>query len=108
MRTRGYGEPAKHNGTGFGMSFRRGASFLLLGLLFLMPRAGVPQASGTSRPNVVVFVADDLGWRDVGVYGNRFIRTPNLDSLARSGLRVKLAFGTSPQCSPSRISMLSG
>ena len=90
------------------MSFRRGASFLLFGLLFVMPRLGSPQSPATSHPNVVVFVADDLGWRDVGVYGNRFIRTPNLDRLARSGLRVKLAFGTSPQCSPSRISMLSG
>jgi N-sulfoglucosamine sulfohydrolase len=59
-------------------------------------------------PNILVLVADDLGWRDVGVYGNRFIRTPNIDQLARSGLRVKHAFGTSPQCSPSRISMLTG
>ena len=90
------------------MSFRLGAVSLLLGLLFLMPRPGTPQSSVTPRPNVVIFVADDLGWRDLGVYGNRFIRTPNLDRLARSGLRVRLAFGTSPQCSPSRISMLSG
>jgi arylsulfatase A-like enzyme len=65
-------------------------------------------AQGQSlHPNIVVFVADDLGWRDLGVQGNRFIRTPNLDGLARSGLRVELAFGTSPQCSPSRISTLS-
>ncbi len=60
------------------------------------------------RPNIVVFVADDLGWRDTGVYGNRFIRTPNIDRLARSGLRVAYAFGTTPQCSPSRISTLTG
>src|SRR5688572_22780419 len=90
------------------MSFRRGAISLLLGLLILIPRLGTAQSPGTSHPNVVVFVADDLGWRDLGVYGNRFIRTPNLDRLAQSGLRVKFAFGTSPQCSPSRISMLSG
>ena len=61
-----------------------------------------------TKPNIVVLVADDLGWRDTGVYGNRFIRTPNIDRLARSGLIVRLAFGTSPQCSPSRISMLTG
>ncbi len=66
------------------------------------------QAPANARPNVVVLVADDLGWRDTGVYGNRFIRTPNLDRRARSGLRVQFAFGTSPQCSPSRISMLTG
>ncbi|MGH7527205.1 MAG: sulfatase family protein, partial [Gemmatimonadales bacterium] len=61
-----------------------------------------------ARPNVVVFEADDLGWRDVGAYGNATIRTPNIDRLARSGLRVVYAFGTSPQCSPSRISTLTG
>jgi arylsulfatase A-like enzyme len=61
-----------------------------------------------ARPNIVVLVADDLSWRDTGVYGNRFIRTPNLDRLAQSGLVVRFAFGTSPQCSPSRISMLTG
>jgi arylsulfatase A-like enzyme len=53
-------------------------------------------------------VADDLGWRDLGIYGNRGVRTPNIDRLARSGLRVVHAFGTSPQCSPSRISTLTG
>ena len=68
----------------------------------------MPQASAESRPNVVVLVGDDLGWRDTGPYGNDAIRTPNIDQLARSGLRVEHAFGTSPQCSPSRISMLTG
>jgi N-sulfoglucosamine sulfohydrolase len=61
-----------------------------------------------ARPHVIVFVGDDLGWRDTGAYGNGAIRTPSIDRLARSGLRVEYAFGTSPQCSPSRISMLTG
>ena len=65
-------------------------------------------ALGSARPNIVVFVGDDLGWRDTGPYGNAAIRTPNIDRLARSGLLVRYAFGTSPQCSPSRISILSG
>jgi arylsulfatase A-like enzyme len=80
------------------------------GLLAASLLAGTPaQAQGPApTPNIVVLVADDLGWRDTGVYGNRFIRTPNIDRLARSGLVVRLAFGTSPQCSPSRISMLTG
>ena len=60
------------------------------------------------RPNIVVYVADDLGWRDTGVYGNAAVRTPNIDRIARSGLTVRYAFVTSPQCSPSRISILSG
>ena len=55
-----------------------------------------------------MFIGDDLGWRDTGPYGNAAIRTPDIDRLARSGLRVERAFGTSPQCSPSRISILTG
>jgi N-sulfoglucosamine sulfohydrolase len=66
------------------------------------------QKDSVARPNILVLVADDLGWRDTGVYGNHGIRTPNIDRLARSGLIVRFAFGTSPQCSPSRISILSG
>jgi N-sulfoglucosamine sulfohydrolase len=72
------------------------------------PASAAAQAPAGSRPNVIVFVADDLGWRDTGIYGTVGIRTPNIDRLARSGLRVERAFGTSPQCSPSRISILTG
>ncbi len=61
-----------------------------------------------SRPSIVVFVGDDLGWRDTRPYGNAAVRTPNIGRLARTGLLVSYAFGTSPQCSPSRISILSG
>ena len=66
------------------------------------------QSADERRPNIVVFVADDLGWRDIEPYGNTAVRTPNLTRLARAGLLVRYAFGTSPQCSPSRISVLSG
>ena len=66
------------------------------------------QAQPSVRPNIVVFVGDDLGWRDTRPYGNAAVRTPSIKRLARSGLVVRYAFGTSPQCSPSRISMLSG
>ena len=66
------------------------------------------QAPPPSRPNIVVFVGDDLGWRDTRSYGNAAVRTPHIERLARSGLLVRYAFGTSPQCSPSRISILSG
>ncbi len=66
------------------------------------------QATPETRPNILVFVGDDLGWRDTGPYGNTSIHTPNIDRLARSGLRVTRAFGTTPQCSSSRISILTG
>jgi N-sulfoglucosamine sulfohydrolase len=80
----------------------------LLATALVASRAVPCQGQAETRPNIVVLVADDLGWSGTGVYGNRAIRTPNIDRLARSGLRVKLAFGTSPQCSPSRIGMLTG
>ena len=76
--------------------------------LIATPLAGLAQTTDDGRPNVIVFVGDDLGWRDTGAYGNPFIRTPSIDRLARSGLRVEYAFGTTPQCSPSRISTLTG
>ena len=66
------------------------------------------QAPAVRRPNVVVFVGDDLGWRDTEPYGNTGIRTPAIARLARAGMVVRYAFGVSPQCSPSRIGMLSG
>jgi arylsulfatase A-like enzyme len=64
--------------------------------------------SDAGPPNIVVFVADDLGWRDTEPYGNAAIHTPNIARLAHQGLLVRYAFGTSPSCSSSRISILSG
>jgi N-sulfoglucosamine sulfohydrolase len=87
---------------------QRSISLLLPGLLGFGSMPLGAQAGAGSLANVVVFVADDLGWRDIGAYGNAAVKTPHLDRLARSGLRVEHAFGTSPQCSPSRISTLSG
>ena len=86
------------------------ATRLLALVLALASPAGFAfaQAAQQARPNIVVFVADDLGWRDSGPYGNTAIGTPHIDALARSGLLVKRAFGTTPQCGPSRISILSG
>ncbi|CAN5278729.1 sulfatase [soil metagenome] len=62
----------------------------------------------SSLPNILIFVADDAGWRDFGCYGNTSIQTPNIDALAKGGLKVNRAFLTSPQCSPSRTSILTG
>lgn len=67
-----------------------------------------PAADSAERPNILVFVADDAGWRDVGAYGNDVVRTPTVDRLAATGLTFERAFLTTPQCSPSRISMLTG
>jgi arylsulfatase A-like enzyme len=58
------------------------------------------------RPNILLIVADDLGFTDLGCYGSE-IRTPNLDALARSGIR-NTSFHTAPTCSPTRAMLLSG
>jgi arylsulfatase A-like enzyme len=60
------------------------------------------------RPNFVVFVADDAGARHFGCYGNRSIRTPNIDRLSTEGITADKAMLTTSQCSPSRISILTG
>lgn len=81
-----------------------------LGILTFTPHPGAsqPTTDDSNKPNIVVFVADDAGWRDFGVYGNETIRTPNVDRLAANGLTFERAFLTTPQCSPSRISILTG
>lgn len=61
-----------------------------------------------TRPNVILILADDLGWRDTGFAGSSFYQTPHLDSLASSGLRFTQAYAASPLCSPTRASILTG
>lgn len=61
-----------------------------------------------SRPNVVVIYADDLGYGDVGCFGSDDVRTPHLDRLAASGIRLTNWYSNSPVCSPSRASLLKG
>jgi len=81
-------------------------NLLLFCILFSNPLYSAPE--NNTPPNILVLVADDAGWRDFGCYGNDNIRTPNIDRLARSGLKAENAFLTIPQCSPSRISVLTG
>ena len=61
-----------------------------------------------SRPNILVIVSDDQGYADAGFQGNRDIPTPNLDALARDGVRCPRAYVTAPVCSPSRAGLLTG
>lgn len=63
--------------------------------------------SEEKRPNIIVFIADDAGM-DFGCYGNKGIKTPNIDRLASQGIRFEKAYLTSPQSSPSRTSMMTG
>jgi arylsulfatase A-like enzyme len=68
----------------------------------------MPQISSASRPNVLIIMADDLGYGDLGSYGGKNLRTPHLDTLAASGVRFTDFYVTSPRCTPSRASLLTG
>ena len=64
-------------------------------------------AQASDRPNVVVIVADDLGWADVGFHGNQIIDTPSLDRIAAEGAQLN-RFYTTPLCSPTRAALMTG
>ncbi|MDA9260358.1 sulfatase [Puniceicoccaceae bacterium] len=62
----------------------------------------------TTRPNVLIFFIDDLGWTDVGVNGSTFHETPHIDGLAASGVNFKRSYSANPVCSPTRAAMMTG
>lgn len=64
--------------------------------------------SFAAQPNVLVIVADDLGYADLGVHGGKDVPTPHIDALAASGVRCTSGYVTSPYCSPSRAGFLTG
>jgi arylsulfatase A-like enzyme len=85
--------------------------FLLVGVLIVISAFSGWQynpSSSPDRPNIIIFIADDAGWRDFGIYGNEVVKTPHVDELGKGGLLFQNAFLTTPQCSPSRISILTG
>jgi arylsulfatase A-like enzyme len=65
-------------------------------------------AKEPAPPNVVLFLVDDLGWRDLGCFGSTFYETPNVDHLAATGMRFTQAYAACPVCSPTRASILTG
>ncbi|MDR1201331.1 MAG: sulfatase [Tannerellaceae bacterium] len=80
---------------------------LILSIGMLTISALSAQKDVSSFPNIIVFIADDAGM-DFGCYGNKVIKTPNIDKLTREGIRFEKAYLTSPQSSPSRTSMMTG
>ena len=66
------------------------------------------RAATESKPNVIVILADDLGYGDTGVYGSKIARTPNIDALAASGIRFTAGYVTNPVCAPSRAALMTG
>ncbi len=61
-----------------------------------------------AKPNIVFILADDLGWTDLGCQGSNYYETPNIDRLARDGIRFSSAYSCGPNCQPTRAALLSG
>ena len=84
---------------------------LLISLIWILGTVVIPplaRAEPAERPNFVLLIADDLGWDDCGPYGHTTVKTPNLDALARQGMRFDRALLTISSCSPSRASIITG
>jgi len=78
---------------------------LVLGAhIALSARAG----AAADRPNVILFLVDDLGWTDTASFGSDFYETPNIDRLAADGLRLTAAYAASTVCSPTRAALMTG
>jgi arylsulfatase A len=86
------------------ISFSFLAQVAVLGTLF----SSRPARAGEIQPNIVIFLADDLGYGDLACYGHPVIRTPNLDSFAKQGARLTQCYAASAVCSPSRSAILTG
>ncbi len=82
------------------------ASILMLMLLFSSV-SGL-QADDASRPNVIVLLADDMGWQDASSFGSTAVETPHIDQLARDGMKWTQYYAASAVCSPTRASVLTG
>lgn len=80
-------------------------SVLSLGLL---GGSGSVQADVATRPNIILVIADDMGWGDAAVFGHPYLSTPNIDALARQGTRFTQFYVNSPICSPSRAAFMTG
>src|SRR5262249_4503682 len=84
-------------------------NFLLAALAVLIGAAPAAQAADARRlPNFVIIYADDLGYGDLGCYGARGYRTPNLDRMAKEGIRFTDFYLAQPVCSASRAALLTG
>ena len=79
---------------------------ILLGLLAYA--CNLPTWAESKRPNVILILADDLGWGDLGCYGQKQIHTPNLDRMAGEGMRFTHFYAGSTVCGPSRCCLLTG
>lgn len=82
------------------------ARMIFLSMLALL--CASHQTSAAERPNIVLIFIDDMGWKDVGCYGNDFVDTPRIDQLAKEGMRFTDFYAAGAVCSPTRCALQSG
>ncbi|MCA6295951.1 MAG: sulfatase-like hydrolase/transferase, partial [Phenylobacterium sp.] len=70
--------------------------------------AAAPALAAPARPNIIVIIADDLGFGDTGAYGSPQVKTPHIDALARDGVRFTQGYVAHPVCAPSRAALMTG
>jgi len=81
---------------------------LIFSILFLFGLASLQRTEAQEKPNIILIVADDLGWGDVGFNGQTKINTPNIDKLAKEGIVFNNFYSGSTVCGPSRASLMTG
>lgn len=85
------------------------ASLTVIPTMKATQQTSPPDPTDTNKkPNIIYIMADDMGYGDLGCYGQPYINTPNIDSLARSGMRFTQAYAGSPVSAPSRASLMTG
>src|SRR3954449_1147830 len=81
----------------------------LFGIAFLCLLLSAPSVQAAAKlPNIIIILADDLGYGDLGCYGHPTIRTPNIDQMAREGLRFTDYYSGQCYCTPSRAALMTG
>jgi len=84
------------------------ARWYLVPVVALILLSSLQNDAQAAKPNILLIVADDLGWGELGFQGNKEIPTPQLDSLAQNGVRFTSGYVTGPYCSPTRAALLTG
>ena len=84
--------------------------FLFASLLpfFILKPVSYGKDRISQMPNLIILLADDLGYGELGCQGNQEIPTPNIDDIAKKGVRFSQGYVTAPNCSPSRAGLLTG